>query len=298
MGMEIVRELSRLWRRDVALAETGRRSGLTAALWEWCSDSPLSIGAQVPADHYQLSIQTRPFRHEFSRNGRLLYRGWSGAGASRLHAPGTSPHVNLEGNFGCLHLYLPVSHVAASAAEAELPGRLGLELLDPDLQHDPVLAGIGRTLRAEMAAPDPIARLRFELLGQDLVLHLLRRWSNTGGGRPAPKGGLAPWQVRRVLDYLQAHLGEDISLARLAAEARLSTFHFARAFRQSMGTPPHRFLAGLRLDRARQLLETTDLAVTEVAAQVGYQAPQALARVFRRELGQSPGEWRRLRQRP
>jgi AraC family transcriptional regulator len=139
---------------------------------------------------------------------------------------------------------------------------------------------------------DSIARIHFDLLTRDLTLHLLRRRSTAGGAGPLPtKGGLAPWQARGVLDYLHT-----ISQAELAAEARLSTFHFARALRQTLGAPPHRYLAGLRLDRARHSLETTDLAVTEVAAQLWYQTPQALAHVFRRDLGLRRRDWRRLRQ--
>ena len=297
MGMEIVHGLAQLWSRDFALAEAGRKSGIAAALWEWRSDRPVAIGAEVSPEHYQLSIQTRPFRHEFSRNGRLLYNGWSAPGVSRIHQPGSSPRVLLEGDFGCLHLYVPVAFVTATAAEAGFEGLATLELIDPSLERDPMIAGLGRTLLAEMSRRDTIARLRFDVLTQDLMLHLLRRWSNAGGATPfATKGGLAPWQARRVLDYLLAQLERDISLAELAAQVRLSPFHFARAFRQTMGAPPHRYLAGLRLDRARHLLETTDLAVTEVAAQVGYQTPQALARVFSRNLGLSPSNWRRLRQ--
>jgi AraC family transcriptional regulator len=109
------------------------------------------------------------------------------------------------------------------------------------------------------------------------------------------RGGLAPWQARRVTDYLHAHLAKDISLAELAAVADLSSYHFARAFKTSLGAPPHAYHSRLRIQRAKALLTETNLPVTEVAAEVGYDAPQTLARVFRRETGLTPTDFRRRR---
>lgn len=299
MVADVVQSLKLRWRRDPIASETGPKTGVSGALWEWRSESRMTVSAEAPQDHFVLAFFTRPFFQEFWRDGHLVSSGTNAPFVSRVHHPGASARTVLEGTFGCLYLFLPLSHVAASATAAELPRPDSVTLIDPALRPDPAIAAIGRTLLAEIACPDRIARLRFELLTQDLTLHLLRRWSNTGAHAPSlAKGGLAPWQTRRVLDYMRAHLADDIGLADLAAQAGLSTFHFVRTFRHTMGAPPHRYLAHLRVERARHLLETTDMPVTEVAAAVGYQTPQALARVFRRDMGSSPGEWRRLRPRP
>ncbi|HEV2605586.1 MAG TPA: AraC family transcriptional regulator [Microvirga sp.] len=115
-------------------------------------------------------------------------------------------------------------------------------------------------------------------------------------GRPRlQKGGLAPWQQRRVTEYLADQLTEDVSLEKLAGVAGLSTFHFARAFRQSMGLPPHAYLRRLRVERAKALLSSTDLSVGDIAASTGYDTPQAFARMFRAEVGTSPSAYRRER---
>lgn len=115
-------------------------------------------------------------------------------------------------------------------------------------------------------------------------------------GQP-PTGGLAGWQERRTVDYLRAHLAEDVNLATLAAIANLSQFHFARAFKRTLGVPPHRFHSLLRLEKAMELLVETELSVIEVALKVGYDSPQALSRLFQRELGTSPSAFRRERRR-
>lgn len=134
------------------------------------------------------------------------------------------------------------------------------------------------------------------LLAEAGALQLLAILARTADRElPLAKGGLAPWAERRVRDYLHAHFARDLSLAELAALAGLSPFHFTRMFKQSTGIPPYAYLRRLRVAEACRLLEAGDLPVIEVAAQVGYETPQAFARMFRAETGTSPSQWRRLR---
>lgn len=135
-------------------------------------------------------------------------------------------------------------------------------------------------------------RLVWESCGVLLVHHLLRV-AGTDRGRVAARGGLAGWQIRRTTDYVAAHLAENIGLTELAAIAGLSPFHFARAFKQSVGDPPHRYQTRRRIERACELLATTEMPVIDVAAAVGFEAPQTLTRLFRRELGMTPSAYRR-----
>ncbi|WP_285712947.1 AraC family transcriptional regulator [Erythrobacter oryzae] len=111
------------------------------------------------------------------------------------------------------------------------------------------------------------------------------------------RGGLAPWAERRVREFLEAHYASDISLTELAALVGLSPFHFLRMFKQTTGVTPYAYLRALRVERAQRLLAASNLPVTEVAARVGYETPQAFARMFRVETGTSPSHWRRLHDR-
>ncbi|WP_211258320.1 AraC family transcriptional regulator [Sphingomonas sanxanigenens] len=115
------------------------------------------------------------------------------------------------------------------------------------------------------------------------------------GGAPLPtvKGGLAPWAERRCLELMRTRLSEDIGLDELAAEVRLSPFHFARMFKQSLGLPPRAYLTRLRMEKACELLERTDLPVTHIALEVGYSSNQVLARVFLKHMHLSPSDYRR-----
>lgn len=110
--------------------------------------------------------------------------------------------------------------------------------------------------------------------------------------RSAARGGLASWQVRTVIDYLEEHLASDIALADLATLTGLSSFHFCRAFKTSTGLPPHRWRLARRIERAREMLETTSLPITEIAAAVGYENPGHLAVTFRKAVGLSPTQYR------
>jgi AraC family transcriptional regulator len=133
------------------------------------------------------------------------------------------------------------------------------------------------------------------LLADSLMIALLAELGSLDRQVKVSKGGLAQWQERRCCEYLRGHLAEDVSLAELAAIANLSTFHFARMFKQTTGLPPHAYQRRLRAERAQELLLATDLSIGDIAAAVGYETPQAFARMFRAEIGASPSDWRRER---
>lgn len=134
------------------------------------------------------------------------------------------------------------------------------------------------------------SRMLARAAGCEILAELCR----LSGAPFAPaKGGLAPWAQRRSLEHIQARLSEDISLDELATEARLSPFHFARMFKQSVGVPPRVYLTRLRMEKACELLELTDLSVTEIALEVGYSSNQVLARVFAKHRQMSPSDYRR-----
>lgn len=143
------------------------------------------------------------------------------------------------------------------------------------------------TLCEDEGAP---SRLLARAAGCEILAELCR----LGGAPFAPtKGGLAPWAERRCLELMRARLSEDISLDEMAAEAQLSSFHFARMFKQSLGVPPRVYLTRLRVEKACELLKQTDLSITEIALDVGYSSNQVLARVFLRHMRMSPSDYRR-----
>jgi AraC-like DNA-binding protein len=131
--------------------------------------------------------------------------------------------------------------------------------------------------------------------------HMRPRLDTLGAGRmivpaPAVRGGLPPAIVGRLRDYIDGRLDQTINLRALAAEARLSAYHFARAFKQSGGVTPRHFVLERRLAKARELLVRGGLSLSQIAAAVGFADQSHFTRRFRDLEGISPGQFRRLRQ--
>jgi AraC-like DNA-binding protein len=108
------------------------------------------------------------------------------------------------------------------------------------------------------------------------------------------RGGLAPWQAQRAKALMNANLDGKLPLSQLAEECGLSTRHFARAFRQSTGVPPHRWLLARRVERAKDLLHDAALSLAEVALACGFADQSHFTRIFTSVAGLSPGVWRRI----
>lgn len=117
----------------------------------------------------------------------------------------------------------------------------------------------------------------------------------TATGSVIRSGGLAPWKIRRLRAFVEEHLSDPIRIPDLSDLVGLSVPHFSRAFRQSFDEPPHAYVTQRRLDRARSLMLTSDLALIEVAVSCGFSDQAHFCKVFRRETGRTPAAWRRER---
>jgi AraC family transcriptional regulator len=104
--------------------------------------------------------------------------------------------------------------------------------------------------------------------------------------------------VRRVIESMCANLDEQLTVDEMARTAMFSKFHFSRVFQRVTGVPPGRFLAALRLQRAKQLLESTSLSVTEISHRVGYSSVGTFSSRFSSSVGVSPRTYRRLGELP
>jgi AraC-like DNA-binding protein len=156
---------------------------------------------------------------------------------------------------------------------------------------DPVIRALGGALQPALARPEAASRLFVDHVLLALRAHVAWRFGVEADGATRP-GRLTARRERRVREFIEAHLAENISLADLAGECGLSAAHFARAFRRSMGMAPHQFLTARRIERARDLLIHTTLPLAEVAARCGFSDQSHFTKVFRRLAGASPGSFR------
>jgi AraC family transcriptional regulator len=227
-----------------------------AALWTHDQNDVQEVWTEPDRAQHIVCLQLSNFAAEMFLDGRLHYAMQHRSGTASLVRAGQRPRAILKGRWQIMHLYLPSNLFRDLHDGTSITGRPeAVELIDPKCTHDPAIHRIAQEVLSEMREGQPLSRLRTDALGLDLAIQLLRRWSNLAGTRaltrdPA-RGGLAPWQLRRVTDHMQSHLDRDVTLAELSALVGLSPYHFCRAFAASTGLPPHRWLVERR-DRARE----------------------------------------------
>jgi len=200
---------------------------------------------------------------------------------------------DIAGNSDVSHVYLTHERLASTALEMT-NGR------DFDLVHrvafeDPTVVHLVTMLSNEAMAAERSSRLFVEQ-AIDLLCTQLVRGHSSFGALPDPaakRGGLADWQVKRVVTYMRSRMEEEIGLDELAALVHLSRFHFCTAFKKATGRNPHETLSMMRIARAKELLADPDLPVTEIGLCVGYQTPSSFAASFRKLVGMSPSDFRR-----
>ncbi len=150
-----------------------------------------------------------------------------------------------------------------------------------------------RKFEAAVLNPNPLGKLYGETLACGLAIELLR-WQHTNRNLfRSHQGGLSSHQVHQVTSFVHEHLADDISLTVLANLARLSPWHFCRAFKQTFGIPPHRWVNSLRIERAKELLACPTLSITDVALCTGFAGSPQFARSFRMATGCTPSKYRK-----
>ena len=137
--------------------------------------------------------------------------------------------------------------------------------------------------------PDP----SMQLYGDGLTAAISARLFSSAAKQAKDAGGLAPWQLRRVLEYLDAHLPDHVALADLALLSGLSQWHFSRAFKASTGMAPYRWQLEARTRRAQHLLLDTQASLETIAAATGFADAVHLGRTFRKIVGMTPAAWRK-----
>jgi len=201
---------------------------------------------------------------------------------------GSSTRWTLSRPATSLLLRLAPAHLRATADDMGRGAR-AFDLAPAIHVRDPQIERIGWMMQAEDHDAHPGGRLFADSLASALAVRLVALQSPS---RIAPARALPAWRLRHVIDYIDAHLDQDLTLAELAAVAGFSPSHFKALFRQATSTPVHRFVLERRVERARLHLLEGRLSVTEVALETGFAHPSHMARWMRRLVGLSPSQIR------
>ena len=201
----------------------------------------------------------------------------------------------VEGSLRFLHLYVSPRAWADRVVRLLDAEPRAVTLDEKVYVEDPALARWAATA-AGFSWDSVDARLAVNAASHSVLDHLV-----LAAARPSqrsaslrPRGGLSAMARRRVIEWIEAHLHEDFTLADLATQAALSEFHFARMFRVSMGVTPHVWVAQRRLSRACDYLRQTDQTLEQIASACGFAHASHLVRRFRGELGITPLQFRML----
>ena len=194
-----------------------------------------------------------------------------------------------------LHLYLPRSLFTTLSHEDGFP-----DVRPEDLQYkagfvDPLIESLARAIGTELASPSIFGRMFVESSALTLALRLLQAHSATYHRRlndVVSALALDDVRLRRVIDFIEAHLEDEIGVNDLAGIACLSPFYFSRAFKRATGLPPYQYLAKRRIAHAKNLLLEPNLSIDEIARRCQFATPSGFTRAFTLITGQTPRRFR------
>jgi AraC family transcriptional regulator len=194
-----------------------------------------------------------------------------------------TPRVSLSAVY--FHFAPEILPHEANQGAAALPPRLFFE--------NPSLWNSVQKLKEMLENPTFEDQSYFEALGRLLVHEVMRAHSAAPTNQPPARGGLAPWQQRIVTGYIEEHLTETIPLATLAGLVHLSSYYFCRAFKQSLGVPPHRYHISRRIELAKRMLLEREQSVTHIGLALGFGETSSFSAAFRKATGTTPTSYQR-----
>lgn len=259
-----------------------------------CNDRNFGRTTSIPReDAYLIALQLRACpEHDLYFEGRYVRPQNYQAGVTSVYDLRTDPVADMRDPYHSIMFYLPRKSLDAIAEDTgtgpvrDLRHKPGVSVDDPVVRH------LLSSLIPATANPDEAHPLFLDHVALALTAHLAHRYGGMEASRQKNRGGLAKWQERRVKELIR-ETKDELPLSRLADECGLSVRHFIRAFKQSTGATPHRWLLKERVDCATGLLKNSGLPLSDIALRCGFADQSHFTRVFTAFVGESPGVWRR-----
>jgi AraC family transcriptional regulator len=163
--------------------------------------------------------------------------------------------------------------------------------------RDELINQIMRSILSEMTNETAASRMYVEAASLSLGARIIHGYSDAGAPRAVAEIShqLDHVRTRRVLDYISAHIADDLALAELAQVVGLSTFHFARMFKLAVGVSPQRYVSRMRLEKAMAEIVSGRSSLAQIALNARFSSQTSFTRAFSRATGMTPAEYRRCR---
>lgn len=253
---------------------------------EWHRLEPQELPEHFVLGHgLAVSTGTQPISFGW-RDGDRGREGVLNPGEFHLLTHGDLNTPRWSETFDEISLVLEPQFVADVVRDGLPPDRV--EFATQRSARDATIVRYAEEFRCEIAAGSPNGSLYAETLAVGFTLHLLSRYSVAKPKIPLPRGKLNNSQLRTVIDFIQSHLVENVSLLELANQANVSTFHFARQFRATVGLPPHQFVLRQRIQRSLALIKARKLPLAQIAVESGFHDQAHFTHAFRKVLGITP----------
>jgi AraC family transcriptional regulator len=273
------------WRHPATFDNRAADADVLVSRWVDPNNSCRHEKAMSWSDRHTIGIALKTARLSFTRGSHIVFEGIMPAGT--LHITGPSQPLTAEflTPYDFIHFHVANDYLRQRRDAAQKESCQPLPDLNDLVIRDPLSELLGRTLIEDGNGND---RSYVESIGHSLVMHIARLELR----RPAVNA-LPKWRLKRVRQYVDAHLDKTISLADMATAAGLSRMHFAAQFRAATGLRPHDYLLNQRVESAKALLSRTDTPLAEIALTVGFLAQAHFSTVFKRFTGETPARWRR-----
>ena len=238
-----------------------------------------------------MSLAPRPIHYWQTQDGKthtgLYHKG------DLLITPANTPlFVRWQGEENCLQIQLTAQFLQSVARETLEEDGTRLELVPTFQTRDLQLEAIATMLFTEFQENPAGNRLYLDSLANILAVNLLRQHATSKPQLPIYEGGLPQRQLMQVLDYIDAHLEQNLKLENLAQLLEMSQFHFSHLFKQSLGLAPYQYLIQQRVERAKQLLKHTERSIVDIAFACGFNSHSHLSKTFRQITGMTPKAYR------
>jgi AraC family transcriptional regulator len=286
-------ELSQRFNKPLMLSS--RQMNWSGILVEQCQSPASTYEAELPAlsDHW-LSLHLGNPTHIIQKRDDRRHESILREG-DNLFIPAGQPSYWCQDKSGisCSPLFICLKpELIQQVAEASDMDSRRFEFMHCFGQQDSQLHQIGMLLFAELRSGGMMGKLYIESLTQVLVIHLLRHYSTLTQPIASQNNSFTRTQLQQAIDYIHTHLNRDLSLAELSSVVNISPTYFASLFKQEMGISPHQYVIQQRVEQAKLMLSKTDLAIADIALQVGFSSQSHLTQQFKRFTGMTPKQIR------
>lgn len=240
---------------------------------------------------HSIIISLGDFQGDFFLDGKWHREQYSSGDIAIIAAGDLFPRVKVDRQVPLLELFLSPQSLAEGIGE----------IISPKLQiqsffrlRDPLIEQMALALKTQLEHAAEDSKLYADSMATALGVHLLKCYGNKNFPVKEYRGGLAPYQLRVIVEYIHNHLDRNLTLATLANLINISPHYFASLFKQSLGMSPHKYITQCRMIEAKNLLRQRELPIAFISQEVGFKNQSHFTRVFRQYFEITPKAYRDL----